>query len=343
MDDSSALPLPLNMRVASSIRPRAAARALVLIVVIGGLALVPVIANATGQPTYLTLFSRLMVYALAALGLNLVLGYGALVSFGHALYLGIGAYAVGMLSAHGIGNGVVHLAVALCAGAAVATLIGLICLRTGGIAFIMITLAFAQMAYYLVIGLKAYGGDDGLPITSRSDFGTLDLSNNTVLYYVIFAALMLTLVGLHHVVHSRFGMVLRGAKSNERRMAALGFSTLRYKLAAYVISALICVMAGVLLANLTRFASPSYLQWSVSGELIAMVVLGGLNTLAGPIVGAGVWLLLEETLSSAQFGLPGGLDDMLHDHWMLVLGVFIVVATLMLRHGLYGWLVEREQ
>ena len=343
MADSPALSLPMNMPVASSTRPRAAARVLVLIVVIGGLAIVPVIASATGQTTYLTLFSRLMVYALAALGLNLVLGYGALVSFGHALYLGIGAYAVGMLSAHGMGNGYVHLAVALCAGAAAATLIGLICLRTGGIAFIMITLAFAQMAYYLVIGLKAYGGDDGLPITSHSDFGVLDLSNNTVLYYTIFAVLVLTLGGLHRVVHSRFGMVLRGSKSNERRMAALGFSTLRYKLAAYVISALICVMAGVLLANLTRFASPSYLQWSVSGELIAMVVLGGLNTLVGPIVGAGVWLLLEETLSSAHFGLPGGLDDVLHDHWMLVLGIFIVVSTLVLRQGLYGWLLEREQ
>lgn len=311
--------------------------------ILGGLALVPVFTAATGQSIYLTLFSRIMIYALAAVGLNLILGYGALVSFGHALYLGIGAYAVGMLSTNGITNGFVHLGAALGVGLLAATLIGLICLRTGGVAFIMITLAFAQMAYYFAVGLKNYGGDDGLPIASRSDFGVLNITDNTVFYYLVFAVLMLTLYGLHRIVNARFGMVPRGAKSNRRRMAALGFSTLKYELGAYVISALICVVAGVLLANLTNFASPSYMEWPVSGEIIAMVVLGGLGTLVGPLVGALTWLLLEELLTSMHLGLPWGLDEALHDHWMLVLGVFVVIVTLTLKQGVYGWVVGRKK
>jgi len=317
-----------------------AARLVAACLVVGLLALVPVYASLGAQPSYLTLFSRIMIYGLAALGLNLVLGWGAMVSFGHSLYIGIGAYAVGMLSAHGIDNGFAHLGVGLAAGLAASLLIGLICLRTGGIAFIMITLAFAQMAYFLAVGLKNYGGDDGLPIAGRSTFGPLDLDNNLVLYYLIFAVLIATLYAFHRLVHSRFGMVLRGSKSNPRRMAALGFATLPYQLAAYVVSALVCVLAGMLLANLTSFASPAYMQWSVSGELIAMIVLGGLGSLLGPVVGAAVWLLLEEVLSSARLGLPWGLDDMLHDHWMLLLGAIVVLVTLGLKQGLYGWLLE---
>ncbi len=318
-------------------------RVAALVTLVGGLALVPAVAAAADQPIYVTLFARIMVFALAAAGLNLILGYGALVSFGHALYLGIGAYAVGMLSASGVTNGFAHLGAALGAGLVVATLVGVICLRTGGVAFIMITLAFAQMAYYFAVGLKNYGGDDGLPIAARSDLRVMDIGDDRVFYYLVFAILMATLVGLHRLVNARFGMVLRGAKSNRRRMAALGFPTLRYELAAYVISALVCVVAGVLLANLTRFASPSYMQWSMSGEMISMVVLGGLGTLMGPLVGALAWLLLEELLTSLRLGLPWGLDDLLHDHWMLVLGAFVVLVTLALKQGLYGWLVERAR
>ena len=307
------------------------------------LALVPVFAAMTAQPIYVTLVSRIMVYALAAVGLNLILGYGPLVSFGHALYLGLGAYAVGMLSSHGITNGWAHLGAALAVGLVVSTVVGLICLRASGLAFIMITLAFAQMFYYLAIGLKNYGGDDGLPIPKRSDFGLFNLSDNTVLYYVVFALLMLTLLGLHRLVNARFGMVLRGIKSNERRMATLGFATLRYKLLAYVLSAQICVLAGLLLANLTRFASPSYMQWTVSGELTVMVVLGGIGTIIGPVLGASVWLLLEELLTSVRLGLPWGLDEQIRDHWMLLLGAFVVVVTLSMKQGLYGYLLEREK
>lgn len=342
MDNASAMQLP-TLQGQSAAARKPTARIVTICLVVGLLALIPVYAALGSQPTYVTLFSRIMIYGLAALGLNLVLGYGALVSFGHSLYIGIGAYAVGMLSANGITNGYAHLGAGLAVGLGASILIGLICLRTGGIAFIMITLAFAQMVYFLAVGLKNYGGDDGLPISARSDFGVLDLSSNVVLYYVIFAILMATLYALHRLVNARFGMVLRGGKSNQRRMAALGFATLPYQLAAYVASALVCVVAGVLLANLTSFASPAYMQWSVSGELIAMVVLGGLGSLLGPIIGAAVWLLLEELLTSVRFGLPWGLDDMLHDHWMLLLGAVVVLVTLGLKQGLYGWLLEGRE
>jgi branched-chain amino acid transport system permease protein len=311
---------------------------------IAALGLVPLASALGGQSFYVTLVSRMMVFALAALGLNLVLGYGAMVSFGHAMYIGVGAYAVGILSAHGIGNGWVHLAAALAVGAVLATVIGAVCLRVTGVAFIMITLAFAQMVYFLAVSLKQYGGDDGYGLPARSDFGLgAGLDNDVVLYYVIYGLLMATLFAFHRLVHSRFGMVLRGSKVNERRMRALGFDTPQFKLTAYVISALVCVLAGLLLANLTRFMSPSYLQWSTSGELVLMVVLGGVGTLVGPIVGAVVWLSLEELLSSFQLGLPWGLDGLVRDHWLGVLGFFVIVVTLVLKDGLYGHLVRRDE
>lgn len=307
------------------------------------LALVPLLSMLAGQSYYVTLVCRMMVFALAALGLNLIVGYGGMVSFGHALYIGVGAYAVGILSFHGISNGWIHLAVAVGAGAALATLIGLVCLRVGGIAFIMITLAFAQMMYFAAVGLKQYGGDDGYALPARSDFGVLDLGNDVVLYYLVFALLAATLFALHRLVNARFGMVLRGCKTNERRMRALGFDTLRARLVGYVMSALVCVLAGMLLANLARFVSPSYMQWSVSGELILMIVLGGAGSLLGPVVGAIVWLALEELLSSGAMGLSDGMEALLKTHWLGVLGIVVVLVTLTLKQGLYGWLQQREE
>ena len=306
------------------------------------LALVPLAAILLGQPYYVTLVSRIMIFALAAVGLNLVLGYGAMVSFGHALYIGIGAYAVGILSSYGVTNGWAHLATALGVGLVSAILIGLVCLRSSGVAFIMITLAFAQMFFFLAVSLKQFGGDEGLPLNTRSEFGLVDLGNNVALYYVIFGALVGTLYAFHRLVHAKFGMVLRGCKMNERRMSAIGFPTLRYRLTAYVISALVCVVAGVLLANLTKFVSPSYMQWTVSGELIVMVVLGGMSTLMGPVIGAAVWLILEELLSSAKLGLPGGIDELFSTHWLGLMGLFVLIVTLALKQGLYGYLVGRE-
>jgi branched-chain amino acid transport system permease protein len=306
------------------------------------LALVPVIAGLAGQPFYVTLISRMMIFALAALGLNLILGYGGMVSFGHALYIGIGAYAVGILSFYGVTNGYAHVATALIAGLIIATLVGMVCLRTSGIAFIMITLAFAQMIYFVAVSLKQLGGDDGYSLPSRSDFGIIDISNNTTLYYVIFAVLLLVLFFFYQLIHAPFGVALRGCKQNERRMRAMGFSTGRIKLVAYVISALVCVLSGVLLANLTRFVSPSYMNWIASGDILLMVVLGGMGTLIGPIVGAIAWLSLEEVLSSFSLGLPWGIDEFVRDHWMIVLGALVIVAALCLKSGLYGYLSDRS-
>jgi branched-chain amino acid transport system permease protein len=297
---------------------------------LAGLGLVPAIAAAIGEPYYVTLFTRIVIFAIAATGLNLILGYGAMVSFGHAMYVGIGAYAVGILSFHGVGNGWAQLGVALGVGAVFAVVIGLVCLRTSGVAFIMITLAFAQMVYFLAIGLKEYGGDDGLSIGARSDFGLFSLASNAALYYVAFGVLVVLLLVFDRLVHSRFGMVLRGCRGNERRMAALGFPTLRYRLVAYVISALVCVVAGMLLANLAKFTAPSYMAWQASGDLIVMIVLGGMGTIVGPTAGAVALLVVEEMLSGWT------------THWMIVLGPLIVLIVLTAKKGLYGFLLERD-
>lgn len=312
-------------------------------IVLAALALLPLVSGMIGQPFYVTLFSRIMIFALAALGLNLILGYGGLVSFGHALYLGVGAYAVGILSFHGITNGWLHLLAALAVGIALSALIGAIVLRTSGMTFIMITLAFAQMGYFFVVSLKAYGGDDGLTIDNRSSMGLFDLSSNAVLFYVILVCLAGVFLVFTRLTESRFGMVLRGVKSNERRMLALGFPTFRYKLVAYIISAQVCVLAGFLLANLTKFASPSYMVWQVSGDLIVMAVLGGMGTLFGPVIGAILYLAVEEGLSSLNPGWFPKLEDVLNKHWLALMGIFVILMVLGFRKGLYGYLVEREQ
>ena len=306
------------------------------------LAAVPVYASLASEPFYVTLFSRIMIFALAAVALNLILGFGGMVSFGHALYLGVGAYAAGILSAEGISNGWLHLAAALAAGVVFASVIGTVALRTRGMIFIMITLAFAQMGYFLAVSLKNYGGDDGLPIATRSDFGLFSFANNTVLYYGIFVCLAATLLFFSRLVNSRFGYVLRGAKSNERRMLALGFPVFRYQLTAYVISALICVVAGFLLANLTKFASPSYMAWVVSGDLIVIIVLGGMATLFGPVMGSIVFLLLEELLSSWKPGWFPGIEEVINKHWLALIGVFVIAVVLTARQGIYGQMVGKR-
>ena len=300
------------------------------------LAMVPVFAAIWQQPYYLSLFSRIMIFALAALGLNLVLGFGGMVSFGHALYVGVGAYAVGILSFHEITNGWVHLICALLAAGVIAACIGAVVLRTTGMSFIMITLAFAQMGYFLTVSLKQYGGDDGLPVAVRSALGVVDLNNNVVLYYFVFAALLLVLWGMSRLLNAPFGLVLRGIKSNERRVLALGYESFRYKLVAYVLSAMICALAGFCLANLTKFAAPSYLAWQVSGELIVICVLGGMAILCGPVVGAMSLLILEELLSNFQPGLWPAAEALLAKHWLGVIGLCIFVLALTAKRGMLG-------
>ena len=269
--------------------------------VVGGLlallALVPVYTHAAGNPYQLSLFTRIVILAMAAVSLNLIMGFGGMVSFGHAAYIGIGGYMVGILSYEGIAAGAIQWPLALAASALFAFVIGAFSLRTRGVYFIMITLAFAQMIYYVGVGLERYGGDDGLSIDRRSQFGGLiNLSNRTVFYYLCLALLMATAYLVWRLVNSRFGLVIQGARSNDRRMRAIGFPTYRYRLVCFVIAGTLCGLAGVLLANHTDFISPAMMHWTRSGDLIVMAVLGGMGSVLGPVLGAMAFLVLEEML-----------------------------------------------
>jgi branched-chain amino acid transport system permease protein len=224
--------------------PLSSPRVWAVAAVLAFFALVPVYAAAFDQPFYLTQFGRIMIYAIAASSLNLLIGYTGLVSFGHAMYLALGAYAVSIPMFHGVDSGWAHLAVAVVGAAAMATLIGLVVLRTSGMGFIMITLAFAQMFFFLGISLKQYGGDDGMRLASRSALAPLDLASPVQLYYLILGVLLAVLYLSWRLVHARFGYTLRGIKANERRMKSLGFRTLRFKLAIYVLASCIAAVAG---------------------------------------------------------------------------------------------------
>jgi len=292
------------------------------------LALVPPIAALTNEPFYVDLFRRMMIFAIAAVSLDLILGYGGMVSFGHAAYLGIGAYAVGIPAFHGIDNGFLQWGLAIVASALTALVIGVISLRTSGVYFIMITLAFAQMLYYLGIGLETYGGDNGMRLVARSKFGgPIDLHQPMVFYYVVLAILVLFLVLGGRLVESRFGMVIRAAKSNEPRARAIGFSPFRYKLTAFVIAGGAGGLAGALLANQTEYLTPEFMHWTRSGEIMFMVILGGMGTLVGPVIGAVVLLLLEDVLSA------------LTAHWQIILGPLLVLVVLFAKRGLFGLLL----
>ena len=294
------------------------------------LAIVPFYAAALDQPFYLDLFTRVMVFGIAALSLDLILGYGGMVSFGHAAYLGIGSYAVGILAFYGVTNGWAQFATAIGVSAVTALFIGAISLRTSGVSFVMITLAFAQMLYVLAIILNVFGGDDGMSIAEHSDFGRLvDLSDPNVLYAVVFGVLLVFFFLANRLVESRFGMVLRGAKSNPRRMVAVGFPIFRYRLAGFVISAAMCGVAGALLANQLLFVSPAIMHWSRSGEIIIMVILGGMGSLFGAILGAAVYVMLEHELSA------------LTAHWLVILGPLLILVVLFAKRGVYGLIVRQ--
>ena len=318
-------------------------RALPAVCICLAFCLVPVYSYFLGHTYYMELVCRIMILGMAAAGLNLILGYGGMVSFGHALYLGIGAYAVGILAAHGVDSALIQLAAALSIGLCVSCVVGYICLKASGMAFIMITLAFAQMFYFLAISLKQYGGDDGLSIAVRSRLPGMDLDNPFHFYLLVLVLLALVVFALHRIVRSRFGTVIRGCKQNTRRMYALGFPALRYKLCAYVISAQIVVLAGMLLANLALFAAPSYMSWTLSGDLILMCVLGGLGTLIGPVVGAIAFVGLEEFLSTMPLDLPGDLNALVTDHWLGFFGVIVVLVVMFMRSGIYGVFAGKER
>jgi branched-chain amino acid transport system permease protein len=305
---------------------RSRARMLATVGVLLALAAVPPLAAAFGQPFYLDLFRRIMIFAIAALSLNLILGYGGMVSFGHAAYLGVGAYAVGILAHHGIDNGFLQFAVAIGASAAIALVIGAVSIRTSGVYFIMITLAFTQMLFYLGISLEEYGGDDGMRLAARSRFFGLDLGSPTPFYYFTLAILAGFVYLVHRLVNSRFGMVIRAAKSNEARTRAIGLSPYPYKLAAFVIAGAMCGVAGALLVNQTAYLTPEFMNWTRSGEIMFMVILGGIATLIGPVLGAAALLLLEDVLAGWT------------THWQIILGPILVLVVLFTRRGLAGLL-----
>jgi branched-chain amino acid transport system permease protein len=302
-------------------------RALALVAVLAALAAVPPVAAALSQPFYLDLFRRVMILAIAAVSLDIILGYGGLVSLGHAAYLGIGAYAVGIPALHGLHSAWLQWPLAMVLSGLAALAIGAVSLRTSGVYFIMITLAFAQMLYYVGISIEPWGGDDGMRLARQSQLGgPLDLGDPHVFYYVVLTVLAALLLGGERIVHARFGTVIRAVKSNEARLQAIGVPTFRYKLAAFVLAGAVGGLAGALLANQTQYLTPSFMHWTRSGEIIVMVILGGMGTLGGPVLGAAAYLLLEHVLSAWTV------------HWQVILGPLLVLVVLQARGGLWSLL-----
>ena len=300
-------------------------------------AIVPPLTIIFDQPFYMDLIARIMIFAIAAVSLDLILGHGGMVSFGHAAYMGIGAYAVGVLSYYGIDNGFLQIPLALAAAALIGLVFGALSLRTSGVYFIMITLAFAQMLYFLAISLEEFGGDDGMS-SMRSEFsGLIDMYDTVQFYYLIFTILVLVLFGLHRLVLSRFGMVIQASRSNEKRMHAVGFPTFRYKLAAFTIASTICGLAGVLFANLNEFVSPDVMHWTHSGEIMIMVIMGGMGTLIGPVLGATAFLLLEEYLPEwMEMAVTNG-----GEHWAIIMGPILIAIVLFGRGGIHALFASR--
>jgi branched-chain amino acid transport system permease protein len=293
------------------------------------LALAPIIAKVTGNDYPLIVLTRVVILAMAAVSLDFILGYGGMVSLGHAAFLGIGAYAVGIMTAEGVSSGFLQWPLAILAAALAALIIGALSLRTRGVYFILVTLAFAQMVYFVSVGLDAYGGEDGLVVATRSQFGLINLSNRTTFYFICLAFLFATIALVAHLARTRFGLVLRGAALNERRMRALGFPVYRYRLAAFVVAGALCGLAGILLANHSEFVSPSIMNWGRSADLIIMVVLGGMGSAVGPLLGAMVFMLAEETLSHIT------------TYWQLIFGPLILLFVRFARSGLIGLFPER--
>jgi branched-chain amino acid transport system permease protein len=295
------------------------------IVVFIAFALLPLFATFTAEAYVLGLVTRVMIFAIAALSLDLLVGYGALISFGHAAFIGLGAYAVGILGAHGIHDALISLPVALAASGLFAWATGTVCLRTKGVYFIMITLAFGQMVFFIATSLAPYGGDDGLTIRARSTLAGLPIfASDHSLYYVCLACLIGAYLLCRAVIVSRFGRVYRGARENALRMGTIGFEIYRFQLVMYVIAGIIAGVAGFLLGNATDFVSPAYMSWQRSGDLLIMVILGGMGTLHGAIIGAAAFLLTEEWLSG------------LTEHWKVIFGPLLVLVAVFARGGLIG-------
>lgn len=291
----------------------------------------PFIAAATGQDFYVGVLTRIMIFAIVASSLNLLIGFGGMVCFGHAAFFGLGAYTVGILAQSGVDAAWVAWPAAMLVAAAAAAVVGAISLRTRGLYFIMITLAFAQMLYYVFISLTDYGGEDGLPLAQRSLLPLgMDLSQDVVFYFVVLCLLVGTLALMQRLVNARFGRVLQGIRENELRTEAIGFSVFRYKLVAFVIAGAVAGLGGALIANQNGMVSPSLLYWTQSGSLMVMVILGGVGYLYGGLMGAFILLALEEILSGYTH------------HWQLPLGIILLAVVLYTRSGVAG-LIARHR
>jgi branched-chain amino acid transport system permease protein len=281
------------------------------------------------QSTYYTRFAtQIAMYGMAAVSVDLLLGYGGLVTFGQAAFFGVGAYATGMLTVAGVHEGLIVWPLSVLATMGFAVIIGALSLRTEGFQFIMVTLAFAQMVYYIGQSLRTYGGDNGFTMGPRNTLAGMSLANHTVFYYVVLALLVAVLYFSSRLVKSQFGMVMRGRRDNERRLAAIGIPPFRYKYVGFIIAAGIAGLAGALMANHARFVSPALLSWQVSGQLLSMVILGSAGTLIGPVFGAAVYLVFQQVLSDYT------------DHWMIFFGPLLIARVLFVKEGVWGLLVQ---
>jgi branched-chain amino acid transport system permease protein len=279
--------------------------------------------------TYYTRFAtQIAIYGMAALSIDLLLGYTGLITFGQAALFGVGAYAAGMLTVYGITDAFMAWPIAILVSMLVALAIGSLSLRTRGFQFIMVTLAFAQMVYYFAQSLRNWGGDDGFTIPQRNHLGPLSLADHTTFYYAVLVLLVLVAVLAHRIIKSQFGMVIRGIRDNERRVAAIGFPPYPYKLVIFVIAGGIAGLAGALMANHAKFVSPATMSWQLSGELLAMVILGSANSLVGPILGAAFFLAFRDVLSDFT------------EHWMLFFGPLLVARVLLVKDGIWGMLLR---
>ena len=293
----------------------------------------PFIAPVIGQEFFTDVFARIMIVTIAAISLNLIMGYGGMISFGHAVFVGLGGYAVGIFASHGIESAYIQWPVGILVSGIFALIIGAISLRTRGVYFIMITLAFAQMVYFLSVSIEKYGSDDGLTIDARSDFGIsfFDLNDALTMYYTVFVFMVGCLYLSYRIINSRFGRVMRAAKSNDERMHTIGYPTSGYKLPAFIIAGMMGGLSGLLSANFEDFVSPDMMFWPVSGELIFMVVLGGMGTIMGPLGGALIFLLLSEVLSNIT------------ESWHLIFGPFLILVVLFARGGVEGFFAKFEK
>ena len=310
-----------------------------------GFIAVPLWAWVTDEPFIITLTTRAAILALAGVGLNVALGLGGLVSLGHAAFFGIGGYAMGVLAFHaqnylplieapflieGTKSMPVIWLVAILASALAAVLIGALSLRTSGVYFIMITLAFGQMLYFFMISWPAYGGEDGLSIYIRNGFPGLNTLDPIQFYAIAFTLLLAALLLVARIQNSAFGLALASARQNPTRVTAVGIRPRHLHLVAFTVSGAITGLSGALFADLNRFVSPTMFSWQTSGEIMVFVIIGGVGRLFGPVLGAAAFIAMEYWL------------DGVSDYWHIYLGAVLLGIVLFARGGLIGLIAGRE-